>query len=119
MPSISIEIRGFWSKYFEILGILIKIPGFSFEILGTSKTCDNCIPYAKHLHELNNNLRTWWFIDWCRIRNHSKYCHKGVVVKCKCLKMWTVVHERSCILINKNISFHCYFPCYLTIQYRI
>ena len=28
----------------EILGLLIEIPGFSFEILGTSKICGNRIP---------------------------------------------------------------------------
>ena len=30
----------------EILGISIEIPGFSFEILGISKICDNRIPYV-------------------------------------------------------------------------
>ena len=64
---------------------------------------------------MNNDLRIWWFINWCRITNYSRYCYKHVVVKYHCLKMWTVIHERSCTLINKSISFHSCIPCYFII----
>ena len=58
---------------------------------------------VKQLHELNNDLRIWWHINWCRITNYSKYCYKHVAVKYHSLKIWTIVHKRSCILINENI----------------
>lgn len=39
------------------------------------------------LSELNNDLRTGWFINWCRITDYSRYYYEQVVVKYHCLKM--------------------------------
>ena len=43
-----------------------------------------------------------WPTNQCqlyRFDNYLKYCCKHVIVKYYCLKMWTVVHERSCLTL--------------------